>query len=160
MFKNSFFAIAIAFVLAGTGWGCNQDIRKRLPGSYLTEIQDYENSCNPDDPGPPEWSPLLVRIDAATETDFDFTFGTEKDALVVPDVSVDRHGAWNASYPWRLPNLYNDLTLDITGNGDGDAVTATLTLNVLPLPGDTGPSPVCYLAITISGPRCDETCSY
>lgn len=155
MFKNVSFAIAI--VLAGSGWACNQDVRKKIPGSYLTEIQGYENSCNPDDPGPTKGSPLLVRIDAATETTFDFIFMTGENPLLVPDMPVDKDGNFSASYPWTLPNLYNDLMLDLTGSGDGDTLTATLTLSVLPLEGN-GTDPVCFVAITASGPRCDSGC--
>lgn len=151
MFKHTLFTITLA--LAGVSLGCDEDVRDEIPGWYVTALQDYENACRPNDPEPAPGSPLLVQIDAVSRTTFDFIFRTEEDLLaVVPDVSVDRHGAWNASYPWRFPNLYNDLTLDFWGNADSETLTATLVWTVLPVPGN-GTDPVCFGSVTVSGPR-------
>lgn len=156
MFKHTLFVIMLA--VAGLALGCNPDMRKRIPGSYLTEIQDYESTCTPGSSGPPDGTRLLVRIDAVSETTFNFTFATGEEPLVIPDAAVDEDGNFSTTYSQRVPNIYNEFLYDLTGNVTPDLLTATLTLYILPVPGN-GTEPVCFASITVSGPRCEGACT-
>ena len=146
----------IMLAVAGLALGCNPDMRKHIPGSYLTEIRDYESTCTPGS-GPPDGTPLLVRIDAVSETTFNFIFATGEEPLVIPNAAVDEDGNFSTTYSQRVPQIYNEFLYDLTGNVTPDLLTATLTLYILPVPGN-GTEPVCFASITVSGPRCADPC--